>query len=576
MTTRSAPGSHRLRRAFARLRSKSPDARFARRWIVLVTLVALCALVTAGIVVQVFTLIRQRGDLARRATAAGLAAAGQAIRQHAEYQLLTDIAPGLVRSVFGQEFDLAHPPTLRGFQARAERELATSCACVAPRGLSIRVDTGGAWVASPSAGLRVTILARLADTLEKQSGLPHVVTSQVFGHHPGEEAHADTGVIVAGILITPPPLAPRVLGYTAYAASARAPRLVYAIELEASLLFTHAISVAREGLDSTLEVTVRDASGRVVYATIGADSSGTATPALPADVGALVLLLKARPLTPTSRARGDRLIPLLGLLALGIGFMAVAMLQLRGEYELAGRRARFVSGVSHELRTPLAQIRLFAELLQDGGNPEGAERGAYARIIDEEAQRLTYLVDNLLTFATLESSLPRLGPVSLSIVARETVERFRPLAAADDAAIALAVTPGIRVRGSHDILRRILLNLLDNAAKYGPRGQTIWVALTTDRQVAQLTVQDQGPGVPAADRLRVFDPYVRLDEAAERVGGTGIGLAVVRDLVTQLGGEVWIDDPEPGGGTRVIVTFPALEPEAVADEPAAEKGAAGP
>jgi signal transduction histidine kinase len=123
-------------------------------------------------------------------------------------------------------------------------------------------------------------------------------------------------------------------------------------------------------------------------------------------------------------------------------------------------------------------------------------------------------------------------------------------------------------------LRQILLNLLDNAAKYGPAGQTISVgaapAPATNGDRVRFWVEDQGPGIPAADRGRVWEPYVRLNRDAESAtGGSGIGLSVVRELVVLHGGGAWIEAGGAGGGARVVVELPARS-DAPAEVPSPE------
>ena len=108
-----------------------------------------------------------------------------------------------------------------------------------------------------------------------------------------------------------------------------------------------------------------------------------------------------------------------------------------------------------------------------------------------------------------------------------------------------------------DALRQILLNLLDNALKYGPAGQEIRVELRGEGAVARLTVEDEGPGIPAADRERVWDRYLRLErDRRSAVTGTGIGLTVVRELVALHAGLAWVADS--GRGARVVVELPRL------------------
>jgi signal transduction histidine kinase len=112
-----------------------------------------------------------------------------------------------------------------------------------------------------------------------------------------------------------------------------------------------------------------------------------------------------------------------------------------------------------------------------------------------------------------------------------------------------------------DALRQILLNLLDNAAKYGPPGQTITVGSEIAADVARIWVEDQGPGIPHEDRRRVWEPYVRLNRSSESgTGGSGIGLSVVRELVELHGGRTRAEG-SPGGGARVLVELPLSQPQ---------------
>jgi signal transduction histidine kinase len=105
--------------------------------------------------------------------------------------------------------------------------------------------------------------------------------------------------------------------------------------------------------------------------------------------------------------------------------------------------------------------------------------------------------------------------------------------------------------------RQVLLNFLENAVKYGPAGQTITTVATRQGDTVQVRVIDEGPGVPAAQRERIWEPYYRLDREIDRVvGGSGIGLSVVRGLVARHGGRTWMEDA-PGGGARFVAEFPA-------------------
>ena len=256
---------------------------------------------------------------------------------------------------------------------------------------------------------------------------------------------------------------------------------------------------------------------------------------------------------------------LLSLLALTAGLVVAALLQLRREYELGRLRADFVSGVSHELRTPLAQIRMFSETLLLGRVRSDSERLRSIEIIDQEARRLTHLVENLLHFSRSERQVARLSPAPapLSALVREAVEAFAPLAAARGMTLATDLADGLVALVDADAVRQMLLNLLDNAAKYGPAEQTVTVGLEAREGRARLWVDDEGPGIPAADRERIWERFWRLErDRGSSIAGTGIGLSVVRELVALHGGRAWAEDaPGGGGGARFMIELP-LAPQA--------------
>jgi signal transduction histidine kinase len=264
----------------------------------------------------------------------------------------------------------------------------------------------------------------------------------------------------------------------------------------------------------------------------------------------------------------SRLPVLLGLLALTAALAVAALLQLRREHQLASLRSDFVSSVSHELRTPLAQIRLFSETLLLKRVRSEAEGTRALEIIEQESRRLTHLVENVLCFSRAERGIERLSPrpLPLAPLATELVEAFAPLARSGRSDVRLEVRDAVDAMVDPAAFRQILLNLLDNAVKYGRADQTIRVEVGRDAHAATVTVADQGPGVPREARTRIFAPYSRLAAAsATAVAGTGIGLAVVRELVRLHGGTIRVDDA-PGGGAAFVVAFRlAADPPAHAD-----------
>ena len=259
------------------------------------------------------------------------------------------------------------------------------------------------------------------------------------------------------------------------------------------------------------------------------------------------------------RSRLPLILSLLGLTAVLIG---IALFQLRRESQLARLRSDFISGVSHELRTPLAQIRMFSETLTLGRVRSDDERRRSLAIIDQEARRLTHLVENLLHFSRSERRTTHITPepTRLAPLVQEVIDGFAPLAAARGATLAASVPEDLIVPADPGAVRQMLLNLLDNAVKYGPAGQEIRIGASRENGAARLWVDDGGPGIPRADRERVWVRFWRLERDRDSaVAGSGIGLAVVRELATLHHGRAFIDDTAPaaGAGTRVVIELPA-------------------
>jgi signal transduction histidine kinase len=343
--------------------------------------------------------------------------------------------------------------------------------------------------------------------------------------------------------------------------------------------------------DSLFSFRAMDPLGRVVQTSIrqtGAGISGRAGP-LP-QLGGLVLEVTLRPEIESRLVIGgipDSRAPLALLLLLMILILSVlTLLQLRRHRELVRLRERFISNVSHELRTPLQQILVFSELLRMRRIDSEAEQQHSLEVIERETRRLIQMVENVLGFSREgRAEMPiHPQPVDLSAIVRETARSFEPLARTRRNLLLVEAEDDMSAVADADAVRRVLLNLLDNAVKYGPQGQTVTVSLhrhpTTElerghdahvhdpgvastrrsaatRDFAVLSVADQGPGVPREARDRIFRPFQRLDrEEQAAVAGSGIGLAIVRDLVTRMNGEVRVEDVA-GGGARFVVLLPA-------------------
>jgi signal transduction histidine kinase len=320
-------------------------------------------------------------------------------------------------------------------------------------------------------------------------------------------------------------------------------------------------------LDSILSISVATLTGTEVYRSPGwAAPTYSRQDTIEPQFGRLVMRVSlnkdfANMLVVGGLPR-SRLPILIALFVIAAGLLTVGLVQLRRQQELARLRTEFVSGVSHELRTPLAQIRWFAELLHLGKLRTEEERERSAVIIDQEARRLTYLVENVLNFSRTEKGTNRISPTpcDLDHEILEATELFAPLARARKMTVTTALDAGVVVPADRDALRQVLLNLLDNAVKYGPPGQTIVAGSAVAGHYARAWVQDEGPGIPNEDRHRVWEPYVRLNREVESAtGGSGIGLSVVRELVTLHGGRVRAESA-PRGGARVVIELPLTPP----------------
>ena len=258
---------------------------------------------------------------------------------------------------------------------------------------------------------------------------------------------------------------------------------------------------------------------------------------------------------------------LLALLVITAALVAIAFRQLRREAALARLRADFVSSVSHELRTPLAQIRMFAELLRMGWIRSTQEHTRSLDIIDQEARRLGHLVDKVLCFDRVERGENTLmtEQTELAPLVREVLEAFAPLANARQVQVSVTLDDEVIAEVDRGAMRQVLINLLDNAVKYGPSGQTISVGLerASDARSARLWVEDEGPGIPASERERIWEPFHRLDrDANSAIAGSGIGLALVRNLTMAHGGRVFVEEGVTGGSRFTIEIPCAAQPYA--------------
>jgi signal transduction histidine kinase len=234
-----------------------------------------------------------------------------------------------------------------------------------------------------------------------------------------------------------------------------------------------------------------------------------------------------------------------------VGRLARTMNEMLDRLAASDRRQRrFVADASHELRSPLAAIRTQLEV--GLGHPESADWHATARDVLEDVGRLQRLAEQLLALA--RAADPGAASVRMPVDLDELVLRELGRArAANGLVVDGHAVSAARVTGDPDLLHQVVRNLVDNACRHAQGRVT--VGLRAEVSEAVLTVADDGPGIPAGDRERVFERFTRLDEArAAGDGGSGLGLAITRDVVVAHGGTVAVEGPP--AGARLVVRLP--------------------
>jgi len=279
---------------------------------------------------------------------------------------------------------------------------------------------------------------------------------------------------------------------------------------------------------------------------------------LAAPFGDFELLWTINRLPPGPGARVIGWASVVLLLVLTAGFIALYRLGLR-QIALARQQQDFVSAVSHELKTPLTSIRMYAEMLRAGwATPDKQQE--YFRFIHDESERLSRLIANVLQLARLERNEPNLElkQTSVATIADLLRSRIQGQAAAAGFAWTLEVEPSVAQRElvvDADALVQIATNLVDNALKFSARAERREVAVALraagDRAI-ELSVRDFGPGIDKAQTRKIFELFYRAgSELTRETLGTGIGLALVRQLARAMGGEVDVVNRDPGAEFRV-------------------------
>jgi len=250
-----------------------------------------------------------------------------------------------------------------------------------------------------------------------------------------------------------------------------------------------------------------------------------------------------------------------------VGRLGLALNEMMQQIETAfaaraaseGRLRRFVGDASHELRTPLTSIRGYAELFRRGAAERPEDLAKAMRRIEEEANRMGSLVDDMLLLARLDQGRPvEHQPVDLTRITRDAVDDAR--AVAPQRPIDYSPNGAVFVPGDEARLRQVLGNLLQNANRHTPPDTPVHVRVISDADEAVIEVADEGPGIPGDDANRVFERFWRSDPSRTRAsGGAGLGLAIVAAIAAAHGGRAEVQS-SPGRGSTFRVHLPRTAP----------------
>ena len=248
--------------------------------------------------------------------------------------------------------------------------------------------------------------------------------------------------------------------------------------------------------------------------------------------------------------------------ALGTGVLLILIDDLAEERRVDAVRRDFVANVSHELKTPVGALSLLAEtVLSAADDPEQVRH--FAERMQMEASRLASLIQDVIDLSRLQSDDPmtRAEVVEVDELVTRALEEVRTLAVSRDIEVVRSEDSGGEIYGDRGQLLTAVRNLVTNAIVYSPMGTRVAVSARMNEGIAEITVKDQGIGIPSHDLDRIFERFYRVDQARSRsTGGTGLGLAIVKHVCQNHGGEctVW---SEVGTGSTFTLRLPAHDPE---------------
>ena len=332
-----------------------------------------------------------------------------------------------------------------------------------------------------------------------------------------------------------------------------------AIEIETVALLSRLYDILPKPTVEGRVIELQSRVGTTVHRQVHGTPADPLTPLASADIGSLLPYYLVTLQGPPITSAGSGSLP---LLAVSFTLFLVAtiwvggwlmMRESRRHLRDAQQKTSFVSNVSHELKTPLTSIRMYAELLEEDRIPDEDRQKKALHTMANESRRLSRLVDNVLDFSRLEQNRKDMQPEAIHLPEfledRVSDLRWRATEASVDLSSDCDATlPPVWF--DRDALEQIVINLVDNACKYGASGGEVVLAATPGKEQTFLTVSDRGPGIPAAQRERIFEQFHRLDDSLTAAhSGAGLGLSIARRLAEQGGGTLSVVARDGGGCT---------------------------
>lgn len=338
----------------------------------------------------------------------------------------------------------------------------------------------------------------------------------------------------------------------------------YGVEIEMMALLSRLLGTLSPPYNSNESLALLDGSGRIFHQKGSFEITNSSTPAASRALSGLPHWQLNVYRDPTDQ-NGTTGFLLIGSLLTG-SFIAAILLggslllwQAFRNQRDAQQKTSFVSNVSHELKTPLTTIRMYAELLGEGKIESATKQQTYLQTIIRESQRLTRLVNNVLDFSRLEQGCKTFNNNEIDLVELLDDVLAHQLLRLDEAGLKLEKQLGMKsllIETDRDAIEQILLNLIDNVIKYAADGGELLISLQREEGELQLTLTDRGPGIPPAQRDKIFNKFHRLDSSlTSSHPGAGLGLSIARQLARGLGGELRCSAGE-AGGTSFCLTLP--------------------